>query len=391
MSEKLENLKGVIEDRINSYKEEQFELLKTIVSIDTGSTDEEGIEQIAGIMGNELKKLGAEVEYIYEKGYGKNIVARIKPQKCTGKMLIMGHMDTVFSKGDTKEYPFRVDGDYAYGLGVSDMKGGLVTAYYAVKAMKDIGELPDKEIVFIFNCDEEIGTLASKKIIEKEAKNAEYAFAFEPSRGNSGIITSRRGCGDYMIEVWGEEAHSGKLPKAGKNANVEMADKVLKLYNIEKNRDDVSINVGIMQGGSKSNIVPGYAKAAVCARVWDIKTMNEIDKEIRNLENQILIDGCKVKVSGGFENLPFARNENNVKLYEIAKMAGKYIGLDLDEMGVGGSSDANIPSPLGVATIDGLGPYLYDIHTKNEHMYIPSLIERTKLFAMILACIKYSK
>ncbi|HYE80694.1 MAG TPA: M20 family metallopeptidase [Clostridia bacterium] len=377
-----------IKEKAKVYFNDQLELLERVVSIDSGSRLEKGINEVADIFGSFLVSLGAEVSYIYREGIGNNVVARIKPPEADGKILIVGHMDTVFLEGDTRKYPFRIDGEYVYGLGAADMKGGIVTALYALKIMHELKSLPNKEIVIVLNADEEIGSQQSRQIMERELEGVHYAFVFEPSRDNGGIITERKGVGGFTVEVFGREAHSGSQFEYGKNAVVELADKILKMNAITGIRPGVAVNVAIIEGGNKTNIVPGYAKARASVRVDDIESMKLVEEKMKALENDVLTEGINVKVSGKFNSPPMKRTSANLELYNIAKRAGQKIGLDLEETKTGGTSDACYLSSKGIGTIDGLGPYKYNTHEKTEHILMKSLLERTMLFAVILSELK---
>lgn len=381
-----EKLIKQIEEKSNTYLDEQLKMLAALVSIDSGTGNTAGNKEIVNILKGKLEKIGANVEIKNDK-FGSHIVAKINKGNPNGKILICAHTDTVFKEGDAKEHPFRIDGDHAYGLGISDDKGGVVTAYYALKIMSELNQLPNKEIIVIFNCDEEIGSPTSRSIFREEGKDALYAFAFEPTRENNGIITLRGGIGYFTIEVWGKEVHAGTNFKEGLNAIAELSDKVLKIHQMSSITEDVIFNIGSFEGGKANDIpsiIPGYAKAKFSIRVKSKDKMEMIQNEINKLESQIMIEGCKVKISGEFIYLPMIR-ERNLHLYEIAKKAGERIGIKLGEIYTLSGSDANHIAAEGIPIIDALGAYEYNMHTKEEHIYIPSLTERTKLFSNILS------
>lgn len=387
----IKDQKDVVEfinEKAKDYQKSQLDLLKKIVSYDTGTGNIEGNRGVVDLLCKELKAIGAMVRL--ETGeYGDHMVAKLNKNNTNGKILISAHLDTAFKAGEAKEHPFKIEGDYAYGLGISDDKAGAVVACYALKIMKELDKLPDKEIVVIFNCDEEIGSPTSRTILKEEAKNAEYAFVFEPTRENNGIITQRGGVAYYKMEAWGKEVHAMRFQE-GRNAVVELADKVLKLHNMTKIEDGIIFNIGSIEGGNYFSeapcMVPGYAKVNFSVRVKNPDYLEQIQKEIQELENQTIIDGCKVKIRGEFLYVPM-RREDNLGLFKIAKQAGENMGIELDELYSFSGSDANHISSYGVPTIDALGAYLYGIHTKDEHISISSLTERTQLFANILSLI----
>lgn len=381
-----EKLIREIEEKSVMYQDEQLNMLKALVSIESGTGNIEGNKKMVRILAQKLECIGANVE-IQSDTYGSHVIARLNPGSSKGKILISAHTDTVFNDGDTKRYPFRIEGDYAYGLGISDDKGGITTAYYALKIMYELHRIPDLEIVIIFNCDEEIGSPTSRCIFKDEGKDALYAFVFEPTRENNGIITLRGGIGYYTVEVWGKEAHAGAQFLEGRNAVAELADKVLRIYQMSKIEENIIFNISSIEGGKIKDIpstIPGYAKARFSIRSMNEDTIQEILSNVRKLESQIIIDGCKVSISGDFVYLPMER-ERNLPLYGLAREAGKRIGVELEELHTLSGSDANHLAETGTPTIDALGVYEYGMHTFEEHIYIPSLMERTKLFSHILS------
>ena len=380
MMSKIEAVKKSIEDNYH----EQLGLLETIVNCDSSSRNKAGVDVIASILGRELEKIGAEVKFIINEKLGNHVLARIIPVDYKGKLLIIGHMDTVFNPGDTESHQFHIKGPYAYGLGIADMKGGIVTALYAVKTVAQLKMLPKKEIVFIFNSDEEVYSPTSKALIKQEAENAEAVFVFEPSRDNAGIITKRKGVGQFYVRTWGKEAHSGSQFSDGRNAVVELAHKILKLHAMNGLEKGVTVNIGEVHGGKNDCIVPGYAEAIVSVRVPNEKSLLKTEKKIKALVNDIEIEGCRTEISGSFIFPPMERNSKNIALYQKIRKIGKKMGLNLEETHTGGSSDACFASNVGAPTVDGLGPYKYNTHTKDEHIYLPSLKERTILFALTL-------
>ena len=377
-----------IEQKSEAYLNEQLEMLEALVNIDSGTGNMAGNKKIVSILNKKLKSIGARVEIKSDK-YGSHIIAKINKDNPNGKVLICAHSDTVFKEGDVKAHPFRIEGDHAYGPGISDDKGGIVIAYYALKIMSELDQLPDREIVVIFNCDEELGSPTSRGIFQAEGKDAVYAFVFEPTRENNGIITLRGGIGYFTVEVWGKEVHAGAQFKEGRNAAAELADKALKIHQMSKPEEDIVFIVGSIESGKIDDIpstVPGYAKARFSIRVNNKEKMEMVQNDIKKLESQIMIEGCEVKITGEFVYLPMER-ERNLPLYEIAREAGGRIGIELGEIHTLSGSDANHIAAGGVPTIDALGVYEYGMHTKEEHIYIPSLTERTKLFSNILASV----
>lgn len=372
------------------YFEKQMELLKTFSSIDCGTGNEEGNGKVVEILKNVLEDMGCTVKTYHEDGLGTHITAKLTPENCTGKIILNGHIDTVFGKGYTKKYPFHINNYCAYGLGVSDCKGGIVTAIYAVKSMQDSGFLPDKEIEFIFNCDEEIGTASGSKLYAKEAKDADYAFIFEMAEENNckrAYITSRKGVILGQMDIEGKEAHAGCDYLHGRSAILELAHKIIEFYDFNDYKKGIYYNVAPISGGRPNGIVAGQAHAEFCvAGIPKNADFADIEAKLRSLENKVSVHDTKVKVQYHTLFPAFEKCEQNHKAYMLLENAAEILNKDICESGVDGATDAAYFSSLGIPTVDALGPAGRDIHTVNECMYMPSLKQSTAFFAFVLGC-----
>lgn len=369
------------------YAAPGLDYLRQFAGIDCGSRDVEGNAKVVEIIDGMLSQIeGIKIEHHFFEGYGINIVAKLTPENPTGKIILNAHTDTVFKKGQTEEFPFRIDGDTAYGLGIIDCKGGIVVAIHAVKVMQEAGMLPNKEIVFIFNCDEEIGSPTGHQTFDKECPGAEACFVFEPSRLEDGVLTSRKGSGSITIDVTGKKAHSGVNYLDGRSAIMEVAHRMMLLYESNINDRGIQFNVGPVVNDDPANVVSGHASAKVSVRVAnkaDMDTVEEIVKKVNDAPPYIPDTITKVTVDRF--SVPFTRTEGGVKLYEKVRRAGRLLGKDLPEQTTGGGSDANYISFMGIPCVDALGPYMYEIHSTNEHMRISSIEEKIALFAVVLS------
>ncbi len=368
---------------------EQMSVLRKFAEIDCGTGDENGNAQVVELVTEQLRKIkGIEIEYVCSKGYGKHIIARLKSEKRKGKIILNAHMDTVFHGGDTKEHPYHEDGDKAYGLGIADCKGGILVAIHAVRIMQEADLLPEKEIVFLFNCDEEMGTPVGHAVFDREIPDAEMAFVFEPSREENGILTARKGNCSIKIEVFGKSAHSGLNYLEGRSAVVELAHKILRLYESNKKEKGIFFNVVEPYGGEAGEgTVPDYASAWAGVRVSSQDDIEMVKQIISEIEAEAYIDGTRTKIY--IDNImpPMERNEANLGLYEKVCHAGELLGMKLPEQSSGGCGDASYFSYKGVPVVDGLGPYMYKIHSFEESMRISSMKEKTMLFATVLGTI----
>lgn len=366
--------------------EAQMELLEQFCGINCGSRNVEGNKRVVQLVDHVLVEIGADIEHIDSEEYGTYIVARLKPESPDGKIILNAHLDSAFFDDRVEDHPFHIDGEYAYGLGITDCKGGVVTILYAVKSMKEAGLLPNKEIVIIFNCDEEVGSLIGKQLFKKESSGAEAAICFEPARNKNGILTVRRGLALGKIIVHGIAAHAGLDGGVGASAVRELANLIIKLTD----RSDLSIgmnyNVAPISGGGNTVVVADYAEASFCVPIDSPEVFERTKRDVLEyLPEQGIVPGCTIETSIEMEFPAMVRNEENVKLYDKIRHAGELMGLELPEEKSSNPADCGFFSELGVPVVDGLGPYMYNIHTTDEHMLIRTLTERTQLLGILLA------
>ncbi len=369
------------------YYEQQVELLKEFAAIDCGTGDEAGNEKAVKIVENVLGQLGAECERVYYPGVGTHVIARLKPEHPQGKIIINSHLDTVFHPGDAQQFPARIEGDWMYGLGVADCKGGFVTSAFAVKIMQEAGLLPQKEIVMIYSCDEETGSHTGREIFKRESEGAQYAFVFEPARNKNGVITKRKGQAFVEVSVEGVEAHAALNYKQGSSATLELAHKILMMQEMEDEEKGIHYNVGRMSGAVNSLAVAGKAWCEAAVSLNSPDSINQIMADMQTLEKTVFVEGCKTETKINVMFPTQERTQGNMELYELVRKAGNYMNLELPEEESAGPSDACFFSTNGVATVDAMGPFMKDIHTTSERVYLPALLERTELFCLVLAMI----
>lgn len=250
-------------------------------------------------------------------------------------------------------------------------------------------QIPNKEIVFIFNCDEESGTPVAHPVFDLEIPGTDMAFVFEPSRLDNGVVTSRKGTIRLPIEVHGVKAHSGNNYLDGRSATIELASKLLKFYESNENDRGIQFNAVELKGGENGvGVIPDYASATVGVRVLSRADIEHVKEIAARIEKESYIPDTTTKIDFRMVCVPMERTEENVKLYEHVKAAGKLLDHELPEQTVGGSGDASYFSYQGVPSVDGLGPYMYKIHSKDESMRLSSMVEKTELFTVVLATVK---
>lgn len=329
------------------------------------------------------------VERIKNEKFGDRLICSVKhenPSPSNKRILLLGHCDTVWPRGETTSRPFEIRDHKAYGPGVYDMKAGLLQAMYGIKALIELGRLPQgKEIVLLINSDEEIGSTTSRAHIEEEARKSDAVLVLEPPMEPKGAIkTSRKGNGRFKMIVEGRSAHSGVNPEAGVSAIKEMAMQILNLYELEDERLGTTLNVGIVQGGFASNVVAAEAEAIIDVRVGTMQEAARIEHELHELVSSH--PEAKITIEGSIRRPPMERTEEIEALYQLAvAVAGDELpDMALSEAGTGGVSDGNFTAACGIPTLDGLGARGDFAHSLDEYVRIDEIPQRAALLAGLI-------
>ena len=376
----MEELLKLINTETDKYYQKEINTLLELCSVDSGSKDIDGISKVIDIIVSKIKNLPVKTERVMTEN-GENLIVRFNEGK-GNKIILNAHMDTVFKKGDVLKYPAYEKDEYIYGLGSSDCKGGIVISLYSMIIAYTNNLLQDREYDLIFGCDEEIGSKYSKIIYKKESEDAKYALVFEPSRGNNGIITSRRSCANAIVEVFGKSAHSSVYTQ-GVSAVVGLSNIMQKMNKLHDPSRDIYVNMGEISNSGPVNQVSDYARMEVSCRVDTKEQGYEYFRKYEEASNPEL-EGCTCKISCFPLEAPMERTEKNLHLFDIAVKAGKLINMELPEINAYGSGDSAKFSEYGLGTIDGLGSYTLGMHVNDEHTLKVSLKERTKLTLLIL-------
>ena len=296
--------------------------------------------------------------------------------------LLIGHCDTVWALGTLKTMPFKISDNRIQGPGVYDMKGGLVQMLFALRAVKaHQWPLPVMPLVFI-NTDEELGSPESTPQIHQLAQKANRAFVLEPPLGTDGRLkTRRKGVGRYIVKVEGRAAHAGLDPEKGISAVLEMAHIIQKLHALNDSASGVNVNIGVVEGGVRPNVIPPNSRAEIDVRVPTIEAANKVEQAILAITPEI--DGAIIEITGGFNRLPMEKTDANERLWRLAKEQGGKLQLTLEESMAGGGSDGNTTS-LHTATLDGLGAVGDGAHAPHEFLFIDKMVERSALLALLL-------
>ena len=359
--------------------------LRGFVEAESPSLEKAAADRCCGLLEKEWKKLGVRVERIAQKYRGDHLRITYVPLglRPSGQLLVLGHYDTVYATGTLAKMPFRVKGGKAYGPGVFDMKAGIVQAMFALEALQKLEITPRKRIVFFWTSDEEIGSESSRKLLESEARRSDAVFVLEPCFGPKGLLkTARKGVGEAELLVHGRASHAGLAPEQGINAIEELARQLMRIEKWNQPKRGVTINAGIVEGGTRTNVIPERARAILDLRALRLADMRSLERRLHGLRP--IHRGATVEMSGGFNRPPLERRMS-VELFGRAKALAKQMGLSLGECTAGGGSDGNFTAALGIPTLDGLGAVGDGAHSSNEHILIRAMPERAALLATLLA------
>ncbi len=369
-----------VETFLQEKKTEMLQLIEQLVNIDSGSYVKKGVDQIGTILKEKYEELGFLVKVKEEKEFGNNLIIQHK-NAIDPKIILVAHMDTVFPEGTAAERPFYIERNRAYGPGVVDMKSSHVELIYAIKALQKIGSKSIENIQIILNGDEEIGSITSRPLIEELSVGKEYALIMEPARKDGSLVTARRGGGRYEIIVKGKAAHAGIEPEKGRSAIEELAYKIIQLHALNDHEKGISVNVGLIEGGSSVNTVSANAVAHVDIRISEMEQAAYLEKKIEEICSKTEVLGTKIQIKGSISRPPMEFNHQTEELLHIIQDVGKEMGLKVKNTATGGGGDASFTSATGVATVDGLGPVGGNAHSEKEYLDIDTLPERTLLLA----------
>ncbi len=351
--------------------------IRSWVEIETPTDVPEQVNKLATMVADGYRDLPATIERIPGiDGRGDHLVARSNWGQGAPGILILSHLDTVHPLGFIERLPFKVEGDSAFGPGIYDMKGGAYIAYHAFRQLCAAKERPPLGITQLYVSDEEIGSPTSRALIEAEGRKAKYVLVTEPARDGGKIVTGRKGVARFEVFVKGVPSHAGTRPEDGRSAIRELANIIQTLEAMNDIKRGVSVNVGVVRGGTKPNVIAEDAYAEVDMRVPTLADADELVPHILNLKSQT--DGVTVKVVGELNRPPYEKNDAGAALFEHAKTLAAEIGFDLIDTSTGGGSDGNFTA-AHTATLDGLGVDGQGAHTHYEQLYISSIEPRARL------------
>jgi glutamate carboxypeptidase len=347
------------------------------VEIETPTEAPEQVNLLADMVAEGYRGLPATIERVAgQSGCGDHLVARSSWGQDVPGILILSHLDTVHPMGFIERLPFKIEGDSAFGPGIYDMKGGAYLAYHAFRQLCADAARPSLGVTQIYVSDEEIGSPTSRALIEAEGRKAKYVLVTEPARDGGKIVTGRKGVARFEVYVKGVPAHAGTRRADGRSAIRELGNVIQTLEAMNDLNRGVTVNVGVVRGGTRPNVVAEEAYAEVDMRVPTIADADELVPKILNLKSRS--EGVSVKVTGELNRPPYEKGNAGAALFEHARTLAAEIGFDLVDTSTGGGSDGNFTAPH-TATLDGLGVDGKGAHTHYEQMYISSIEPRARL------------
>ena len=365
--------------------------LETFVNTDCGTHNKAGVDAIGKIMQERFREFGAEVSVFPSKEFGDCIYGRWRG-KGTARIVMIGHMDTVYIDGTAKENPFRKIAGQLKGPGVGDMKSGLLSGLYAARAIMQSGFENFGEIGLFCNSEEEVGSPFSHEVYPQFVRGANAALVLESARASGAIVSARKGAGTYTVTVRGKAAHAGVEPEKGASAVIAMARYTDLLHALNGMRPGLTLNVGVVHGGTKSNVIADLAQAELDVRVLSMRDVEPLEQAMREILAREVVPGTTAEFVGGMTNPAMEKTLETAHLAELAKNAARDLGFEIEDVATGGASDGNMASSLGTPTLDGLGPVSGNGHNVvNEWTDASSIVPRTALLAKLIVAIAEGK
>jgi glutamate carboxypeptidase len=347
------------------------------VEIETPTEAPDQVNKLATLVADGYRDLPVTVARIRGRdGCGDHLVVRSDWGQDAPGILVLSHLDTVHPLGFIERLPFRIDGDSAFGPGIYDMKGGAYLAYHAFQQLCAAPERSPLGVTQLYVSDEEIGSPTSRDLIEAEGRKAKYVLVTEPARDGGKIVTGRKGTARFEVFIKGVPSHSGTRPEDGRSAIRELGNVIQTLEAMNDLKRRVTVNVGVVRGGTKSNVIPEQAYAEVDMRVPTLADADELVPKILGLTSRT--EGVSITVTGGLNRPPYEKSNSGAALFEHARTLADELGFELIDVSSGGGSDGNFTAPH-TATLDGLGVDGQGAHTHYEQMYISSIEPRARL------------
>jgi glutamate carboxypeptidase len=383
------NQRKIEKDRLHYFEQRQDKIVQTIrelTEIESPSDNKEAVDRIAKFLAGEFEASGGRTQLHPSSEFGASLQIDFSSPASRKPILLLGHYDTVYPLGTLAKMPCMIDNGRLRGPGVLDMKSGIALMLHAIQALQEWhGALPRPVTVFLVS-DEEVGSRSSREITEALAKQSAGVLVLEPAAGLRGAVkTARKGVGEYRLRVKGVAAHAGLDPGKGHSAILELARQIAVIAKLNNLRQGVSVNAGVIEGGTRTNVVAAEASVGIDVRIKSAKQAAGIDHRLRSLKP--FDKYCKVEMTGGINRLPMERTPGVAALYKKAQEVANQIGWRLEEAAVGGGSDGNFTAGIGIPTLDGMGGVGDGAHAIHEFIVISELPRRALLLAGMIECV----
>lgn len=383
MMEKSGDVQHIL-DWLSSSHDDMVALIETLVNIDSGSYDKKGVDAVGEAIIEFLGSHGVQTERISLAEQGDAVRATVPASGGNRPIMLLGHRDTVFPKGEVGRRPFRIEGDKAYGPGVADMKAGLVMNAFVLAAFQKFGGAP-QPLVGLFTGDEEIGSLASRPIIEATAQDSAMVFNSEPGRPNGNVVSGRKGGVFFVAEVDGVAAHSGSQYDKGRSAIEELARKIQAWHALADLDAGVTVNVGLISGGQSVNTVAPHARAEIDCRYVSLDQRDPIVAQIGSIATNCSVEGTTGRISIRGEFRPLTQSSDSQALLDHYIESAKSAGLSVEGEFTGGCADSGFTAAVGTPTVCGVGPVGGKAHTAEEYLELRSIVPRAQALARAIA------
>jgi glutamate carboxypeptidase len=368
----------------HAHEAEMAATIRRFVECESPSDDPSAVSRFVELVSDTITPF-AKIKTWPGGKYGRLMVAEMQlpGRRKNGQVLVLGHSDTVWPLGTLRTMPFRHLDGRLWGPGALDMKAGIVFFLFAVRALRDLGIAAPSKVLLQLNPDEEVGSEVSRPLTEKNAARSKAVLVLEPGTGLTGKLkTARKGVGVFTVSVKGRASHAGVDFEAGASAVLELARQIERIAGFTRLPRGITVNPGVISGGTRSNVVAAEARAEVDIRVLRLRDAPALERKFRSLRP---VDRrCTLEVSGGLNRPPMERSAGIVRLFRRAQELGRELGLELEESLTGGGSDGNFTAALGIPTLDGLGAVGEGAHAANESLLVNRMADRTALLAKLL-------
>ena len=359
-----------------------LELLSKLVTMESPTREKLAVDRLGKFIVGELQNLGINVTLDHQQNFGDHVLAHLRSNDSEPGFLTLCHIDTVFPLGTIIKQPCIGREDRMHGPGALDMKAGTVILLTCVRRMLTEGRFPESGLTMLFTTDEETGSHSSRPLIERLARRASLVLCMEPGMPDGSLKTWRKGVGSFEIIVRGKAAHAGSDHEKGCNAIEELAHHIVAIRKLTDYQKKTTLSVGVIEGGTVTNVIPDFARAKIDIRVMDSTEGERVTKYIRGLTP--VIDGCTIEVRGGLNRPPMPYDQCMAETFQKAQVIAAQAGIQLRAGGSGGGSDANFVATLGVPVLDGLGAIGNGMHSPDEYILVDSLPERAALLYSLL-------